>query len=994
MSAAGEQVFNGAAHRIRFLFQASSRPADALYVCFADAAPQPRLQYVDELAPLDVPRLHVLDDFGPYAGEAGYPGSWYLGERRRLTFADDIVRLVDHAAATHGVPSGQIAAVGFGAGGFAALHLALRNGWGRVIAGFPHTRLGRQLTGDLADVAAFVAGGTNPSDRRWLDGLLFEALAEATRMPQIELLSGGLNYGRHALPLMQAAEHLQAPIELTLATGGQQPEAMFAAHLIERIAELSDVPRLALDLDGDLSRHICPWSRRARAQLSHEADGLRCFAPATGKHDSGVYAGVRLDAGPIELARIELTLRRPGELDGMLVDALDAADQRVARWQWRFDLEPPTSGRMSVLLSPADRFPVRAEVDGDLSRAAKLDVFVRLKPERSADFTVHRVEVVSPSGSPPPAPGLELPAARDAATGARRLRDHAAVARQVAALAAEGTFPPSMALPEPRPRRELKVACLLDHFSELCFRNEFHYVDFTPDDYREVIDRERPDMLFVESIWRGKDETWNKLMVQDSSGSGPAEPIIDLVRHCRSRGIPTVFWNKEDPPNFEHFVHSTPLFDYVFTTDESCVPRYRAVLDHDRIGVLPFAAQTAIHNPLGAPVQRPLDVAFLGTFYGLKHAARKRQMEMILDPAREFGVHIYSRVEALGGYAFPDKYVPHLIGTVPYEQVLGAYRTYKVLLNVNSVPDSKTMCARRVFEILGCGGAVVSGPSPAIEASLGPGVVHESDSYGHTREILEHVLSNDALRERCAIEGVRRVNREHTYSHRVDTILATVGLSAPVLPDTVALVAAVDSDEQAREIVETAVDQSRRPEELVLVATPGTLDPGRHVTAAGRAGIRLTVRDGDPHASTAACLADALSATSSELVGSLVTSAIYGRHYLEDLVAAGSQSSADILGKGAHYRFDRDRGWLAVERRHDEHRFVDAVHPGAMLAHRRAFTRVPLSPSDELDSWQRRCAERGLRIYASDRFNFAVQDRGEASAFVETFGTGPQHALA
>ena len=70
-----------------------------------------------------------------------------------------------------------------------------------------------------------------------------------------------------------------------------------------------------------------------------------------------------------------------------------------------------------------------------------------------------------------------------------------------------------------------------------------------------------------------------------------------------------------------------------------------------------------------------------------------------------------------------------------------------------------------------------------------------------------------------------------------------------------------------------------------------------------------------------------------------------------------------------------------------------------MLARRDALRRVRLVPHQDLDQWQRRCDELGLRIYAADRFNFALRamgtvSQGERRAFVETFGAGPQHALA
>ena len=66
-------------------------------------------------------------------------------------------------------------------------------------------------------------------------------------------------------------------------------------------------------------------------------------------------------------------------------------------------------------------------------------------------------------------------------------------------------------------------------------------------------------------------------------------------------------------------------------------------------------------------------------------------------------------------------------GSLDYERMLTAYRAHKVMLNVNSVVDSPTMLARRVFEILASGTPVVSTRSAAVEHGLGqrlaPGAV-------------------------------------------------------------------------------------------------------------------------------------------------------------------------------------------------------------------------------------------------------------------------------
>ena len=82
-------------------------------------------------------------------------------------------------------------------------------------------------------------------------------------------------------------------------------------------------------------------------------------------------------------------------------------------------------------------------------------------------------------------------------------------------------------------------------------------------------------------------------------------------------------------------------------------------------------------------------------------------------------LEIFSR--QLGGnaeYQFPEPLDPHVVGSLTYAQTLSAYRAYKVFLNVNSVIDSPSMCARRIFEISASGTPVVSAPSQAIAQFL------------------------------------------------------------------------------------------------------------------------------------------------------------------------------------------------------------------------------------------------------------------------------------
>jgi spore maturation protein CgeB len=996
-TAAATQVFRGATHRVTFRFDPRDAPGGHLVVAFADMLPEPDLAHVNDLAGLDVHRLHVLDDFGVFADEYGYPGCWYLGEGRRLTFEEDVAALVARAAERAGVAPSQIVAVGHGKGGYAALYYALRYGWGHVVAGTPHSRLGRLLSRNgLSPVARFIAGGTERDDLQWLDRLLLDELERTTAAPAIRLLAGVRDpaYADQVLPLLDALERAGVAFDLERVDYGESPEqarAAFAAFAFSEVARLSHAAMAPVPFPTPEVAAQSRWNRRTSPRISVTDDGVRCFVAATPLDGSGHYAGVRLGVEPFQAVIVEISFRRAAELLTILVDALDEDGERVHRWRWPVEVTWMPVGPQRCLLRPGRPFGAFIpDEEGAGDRVRALDIFAKARPGTTIDFTVHRVEIAT-SDPVVTEPGLELPPESTGGARSGTVHTDAEIAAHVAALVAEGSFPPAVVAPAgPVARPRLKVAGILDEFSQLGFGYEFQWIDVRPDDYAEVLERERPDFLLVESAWRGKDGAWNKL-VADAAGGAPLEELRGLLDWCRRHDIPTVFWNKEDPPNFDVFIAAASLFDHIFTTDEDCVPLYVERVGHDRVGALPFAAQPRIHNPIAAPARRPLDIAFLGTFYARKHADRKRQMEMILDPAREFGLHIYSRVGNQKGYEFPLKYRSHLIGTLPYRQVLGAYHQYKVLLNVNSVIASRTMCARRIFEILGCGGAVVSGPSPAIAHTLGAGVVSECAGYGDTRDALAGLLSDDATRERLAVAGLRRVLGQHTYAHRVDTILHALGLSVPAEDRSVTLVA-MAGDEDPQPLIDTAVRQSHDDLALLLVTAAELDAPAIDATLrrAGKRGAQV-VAPADGHE-----LAAALRATT-RYVALIDPRAYYGEHYVSDLVGAFRYADAGVVGKRARY-VGLPGEALTVHDAEQQTRYVEEVVPEAVVAERSLLDAVPAAAGpwrEALRRWQADVRRSGRRIYAADRFNFVGGGPAPpASARREVFGAGHRHVEA
>ena len=69
------------------------------------------------------------------------------------------------------------------------------------------------------------------------------------------------------------------------------------------------------------------------------------------------------------------------------------------------------------------------------------------------------------------------------------------------------------------------------------------------------------------------------------------EQLNKLIKYVKDRGLKTVFWNKEDPINYDIFIQSAKKFDYIFTSDSNIIPKYVEDCGHDRIYPLEFACE-------------------------------------------------------------------------------------------------------------------------------------------------------------------------------------------------------------------------------------------------------------------------------------------------------------------------------------------------------------------------------------------------------------------
>lgn len=539
------------------------------------------------------------------------------------------------------------------------------------------------------------------------------------------------------------------------------------------------------------------------------------------------------------------------------------------------------------------------------------------------------------------------------------------------------------------PRHDVTVAVIADEFTSLALQYEWRPVVLRPGTWREQLDAQPVNLLFVESAWHGNGDAWRYMVI---GAKGPSPKVRELVAEARRRGIPTVFWNKEDPAHYEDAIETARLFDYVFTTDETLLDRYRTDLGHDRVGVLPFAAQQSIHNPVrlvddaGAPVPRR-DVAFGGMYFAHKYPERREQMEVLLGAAMdagdkmEHGLDIFSRY--LGGderYQFPTPYDSAVRGSLTYPQMLSAYRGYKAFLNVNSVVTSPSMFARRIFEIEACGTSVVTMPSPATSRFLPEDALAVARDREEAYWTLRALVRNPELGDRMAYLAQREIWRKHTYTKRVDQVLEAVGLGERhfCMPSIAPLISTI-RPAQLDHVLDTLVRQQEVMMQPIIL-THGFEAPDEAKAKARELGLEVTWMVGEESNSLGANYNQMLERVDADFIAKMDDDDLYGDFYLFESLMAADYARAEVVGKRAHYVALEDMGVTVLRFPEWEHRYGSFLAGPTIVARTDLArdVRFPDSTTGEDTGFLRAASAQGATIYSASRFGF-IQRRTATS---------------
>ncbi|GAA4119651.1 glycosyltransferase family 2 protein [Enteractinococcus coprophilus] len=344
-----------------------------------------------------------------------------------------------------------------------------------------------------------------------------------------------------------------------------------------------------------------------------------------------------------------------------------------------------------------------------------------------------------------------------------------------------------------------KIGIIADLFLYKSFEGLADFQPIYPDNYTQFPDL---DILLMVSTWRGVDGvSWKGVTTKTSEKR--QKLFEEILPYYRALDIPIVFYSKEDPPNYNHFLPFAQQADYIFTSAAEMVPKYqRDCSEAKSIDVLPFGINPNHHSPIGSQqgeIQRI--IPFAGSWFNHKYEDRSRWGNDILDAvvaSEGYDLVIFDRNSRLNDerYKFPNRFAHLVTPAIEHQPLLDIQRLVDVSINLNSVSNSSSMFANRAIELQAQGTVVLSNYNVGLNSRYPH--VHISNGFTDTLAALNSL--NDIQIREIQAAGIRSVFSNDLALMRIAKIIETVGTSAHVADPRVVVVKHGNDDHLDTEI--------------------------------------------------------------------------------------------------------------------------------------------------------------------------------------------------
>lgn len=407
-------------------------------------------------------------------------------------------------------------------------------------------------------------------------------------------------------------------------------------------------------------------------------------------------------------------------------------------------------------------------------------------------------------------------------------------------------------------RADINIGIIADEFLYNSFKYiaNFYYVE--KDRYEDL--KGKIDILLIASAWKGIKGDWKGM--GNPKISKMRKTIFKMIDFFKNDGVKVVFYSKEDPTNYEYFVDIAQRCDYIFTTAEEKVEDYKRDCNNENVFVLEFGFNPLYNNPIGMKELPPVEgVMFAGSWYE-KYPERQRDTRILFDGVINANekLKIFDRNYELKleQHFFPVEYLRNISPGVDHETLQNIIKLYEWIINLNTVKDSSTMFANRVYELQAMGNLILSNYSLGINNYF-PNIfmVFDKDEIGY---ILKNYTSRERYQHR--LFGIRQVFRNHTTYHRIDELLTKIGYQVNLVENKKIAVIVDEKTEKINKMFDYQTYENK-----VLLSKEEAIN----------------------------------SSESFDFVAMFHNSHFYGEYYLEDMINAFKYTDADYVTKDSYY---------------------------------------------------------------------------------------------
>ena len=343
----------------------------------------------------------------------------------------------------------------------------------------------------------------------------------------------------------------------------------------------------------------------------------------------------------------------------------------------------------------------------------------------------------------------------------------------------------------------ITAGIITDEYVYNYYKDALNLIVITPDNYIQAL--EECSMLIYVSCWKGVDSS-------DWQEPDSIKTVCSIIRYAKKKKLKTIFQTIEDPSDYDKFLPAARESDYIFTSCAEKIEDYLHDTGNSNVFLLEYGVNPIIHNPAGITEKNVLSgeyhtesVFFAGSWMP-NFPDRNYDLSIIFNgvAGSRYDLIAADRNSGLkdSTYAFPEIFQPYIIPAIDHLKLQKVHKLFDYSINVNSIKNSRTMCAMRVYELQALGCLMLSNYALSVSSEF-PGLfmIHMSEEVGH----ILNGYSNEQI-YRMQAENCNLVMSRYTVYDRLNYVFERCGIDYK-FPDRRVLILCAEKTEKAVQAV-------------------------------------------------------------------------------------------------------------------------------------------------------------------------------------------------